>query len=157
MKLGYEDTIKKRCLKLIQRIVSSILTMKTNIDKIIGKANHFHLNQSEALNREIEKYEKSLRQILAIRRQNKYERDNIDIRDSNTPSLLNSSTENRNFRIENISSKVVSKEDLIKIVNIPSHEPLNLIEHQIVLHLSELLAKVHHSFQHLQVSIGILY
>ena len=45
--------------------------------------------------------------------------------------LLNSSTENINFRKENISRKVVTKQELIKSVNTPSHELLNLIEHQI--------------------------
>ena len=69
------------------------------------------------------------------------ERDHIDVRESNTPSLLNSSTENGNFRKENISSKVVTKEDLIKNVNIPSHKPLNLTEHQINPHLFELCSK----------------
>ena len=61
--------------------------------------------------------------------------------ESNTPSLLNSSTENGTFWKENISSKVVTKEDLIKNVNIPSHEPLNLTEHQIDLQLSEVCSK----------------
>ena len=61
--------------------------------------------------------------------------------ESNTPSLLNSSTENGTFWKENISSKVVTKEDLIKNVNIPSHEPLHLTEHQIDLPLSELCSK----------------
>ena len=127
--LEYEDLIKKCSLKLMQRTVSiykrSILTMKTDFDKILGKVNYFHSNHREALKREIEKYEKRLHQILAIRRQKKYERDNIDVRESNTPSLLNNSTENGSFRKENISSKVVTKEDLTKNVNIPSYEPLN--------------------------------
>ena len=69
--LEYEDTIKKCSLKLMQRTVSSykrsILTMKTDIDKILGKVNYFHSNHQEALNREIEKYEKPLHQILDIR------------------------------------------------------------------------------------------
>ena len=91
----------------MQRTVSnykrSILTMKADIDKILGKVNYFHANHREALNREIKNYEKRLHQILAIRRQKKYERerererDHIDVRESNTPSLLNSSTENGNF------------------------------------------------------------
>ena len=74
--LEYEDTIKKCSLKLMQRTVSnykrSILTMKTDIDKILGKANYFHSNNWEALNREIEKYKKRLHQFLAIRPQKKY-------------------------------------------------------------------------------------
>ena len=64
--------------------------------------------------------------------------------ESNTPSLLNSSTENGTFWKENISSKVVTKEDLIKNVNIPSHEPSDLTEHQI----NPNVAKAHHKFQH---------
>ena len=55
----------------------SILTMKADIDKILGKVNYFHANHREALNREIKKYEKRLHQILAIRRQKKYEREII--------------------------------------------------------------------------------
>ena len=55
----------------MQRIVSnykrSILTMKTDFDKILGKVNYFHSNDLEALNREIENYEKRLHQILSIR------------------------------------------------------------------------------------------
>ena len=65
----------------MQRTVSnykrSILTMKADIDKILGKVNYFHANHREALNREIKKYEKRLHQILAIRRQKKYEREII--------------------------------------------------------------------------------
>ena len=53
--LEYEDTIKKCSLKLMQRTVSnykcSILTMKTDIDKILGKVNYFHSNHRKALNR----------------------------------------------------------------------------------------------------------
>ena len=112
--------------------------MKTNFDKILAKVNYFHFNHQEPLIREIEKYEKLLLQILVIRRSKKYQRDNIDVRQSNTPSLLNSSTENGTFQKENISRKIVTKDDLIKNVNIPSHELLNLTEHQIELHLSEL-------------------
>ena len=115
--------------------------MKTDFDKIRDKVNYFHSNHLEALNREIERYEKRLHQILTTRRQKKDERDNIDVSESNTPSLLNSSTENGNFRKENISNKVVTKEDRIKNVNIPSFEPLNLTEHQIDPHLSGLCNK----------------
>ena len=56
---------------------------------------------------------------VAARQQKKGERDNIDVRPSNTPSLINRSTENENFRKKNISNKVVFKEDLIKNVNTP--------------------------------------
>ena len=88
--LDYEVTIKKCSLKLIQRTVSnykrSILTMKREFDKILGKVNYFHSNHQEAVNREIEKYEERLHQILVIRRQKKYERDHVDVRESNTPS-----------------------------------------------------------------------
>ena len=80
----------------------------------------FHSNHREALNREIKKYEKRLHLILAIRWQKKSERDHIDVRESNAPSLLNSYTEN---------------------VDIPSHEPLNLTEHQINPHLSQRCSK----------------
>ena len=63
--------------------------------------------------------------------------------ESNTASLLNSSTENGNFQKENMCSKVVTKEDLIKNVNILSHEISNLTEHQIDLHLSKLCSIIH--------------
>ena len=82
-----------------------------------------------------------IKSLLFVDKRNTRERDHIDVRESNTPPLLNSSTENGNFRKENISSKVVIKEDLIKNVNIPSHKPLNLTEHQIDPHLSELCSK----------------
>ena len=111
----------------MQRTVSnykcSILTMKTDIDKILGKVNYFHSNHRKALNRGIEKQEKRLYQILAIFLQKKYKSDHVDVKESSTPSLRNSSTENGDFRKENINIKVVTKEDLIKNVNIPSHEP----------------------------------
>lgn len=35
---------------------------------------------------------------VATRQQKKYERDNIKVRQSNTPSLISRSTENENFR-----------------------------------------------------------
>ena len=38
----------------------SILTMKTDFDKILGKVNYFHSSDWEPLIREIEKYEKRL-------------------------------------------------------------------------------------------------
>ena len=41
--------------------------MKTDFVKILGKVNYFHSNHREALKIEIEKYEKRLHQILAIR------------------------------------------------------------------------------------------
>ena len=88
--------------------------MKTDFDKILGKIIYFHSNHREALNREIEKHEKRLHQMLSICSQKKYQRDDIDVRESNKPSLLNNSTENENSRKENISSKVVSKQHLIK-------------------------------------------
>ena len=57
----------------MQRTVSSyklsILTMKTDLDNILAKINYFHFNDRETLIKEIEKYQKSLHQILAIRRQ----------------------------------------------------------------------------------------
>ena len=55
----------------------------------------FH--QYQCKNREIEKHAKSLHKILASRRQKKYERDNIDVRENNMLSLLKNSTENGNF------------------------------------------------------------
>ena len=70
--------------------------MKTDFSKILVKVNYS--NCQEALNKEIEKYEKRFHQILAICRQKKNERGHIDARESNTPSLRNSSTENGNFK-----------------------------------------------------------
>ena len=70
--------------------------MKTDFSKILVKVNYS--NCQEALNKEIEKYEKRFHQILTICRQKKNERDHIDTRESNTPSLLNSSTKNGNFK-----------------------------------------------------------
>ena len=54
---------------------------------------------------------------------------------------VNNSFENGNFRKQKVSCKVVTKEDLIKNVTIPSYEPLNLTEHQINPNLSELCSK----------------
>ena len=68
----------------------------------------------------------------------KYERNNIDVGENKTPTLLYNSTENGNFQKENISSKVLTKKDLIENVNIPSYKRLNLIEHQINSYLSQL-------------------
>ena len=111
--LEHEDTIKKCGLKLMQRTVSnykrSILTMQTDFYKSFGKVNYFPSNNWEHLNREIEKYEKCLHQILATCWQKKYERGNTDAGESNTPTLLDNSTENQNFQKENISSKVLTK------------------------------------------------
>ena len=44
----------------------SILTMKTDFDKMFGEVNFFHSNRGEALSREIQRHEKHLHQILAI-------------------------------------------------------------------------------------------
>ena len=46
----------------------SILTMKTDFDKMLGEVNYFHSSRREALSREIERHEKHFHQILAIRR-----------------------------------------------------------------------------------------
>ena len=66
---------------------------------------------------------------------------NIDVRESYTPSLLNNFTKNRNFWKENISNKVLTKNDLIKNVTIPSYEPFNLTGYQNNSHLLELFSK----------------
>ena len=55
--------------------------------------------------------------------------------------ILNNSTDNGNFRKENISIKVVTKENLIKDVNMPPYESISLTEHQIKLHLFKLCSK----------------
>ena len=60
-----------------------MLTMKTDFHKILGKVKCFHSNLWEALNREIEKNEKLLDQILTICWQQKYKRD-IDVREKYT-------------------------------------------------------------------------
>ena len=103
--LEYEDKIKKCSLKLMQRTVSnykrSVLLMKIDFDKICEKVNYFHSNYLKALNREIEKKMRN----VAARQQKKGERDNIDVRPSNTPSLINRSTENENFRKKILATK----------------------------------------------------
>ena len=90
--------------------------MKPDFDKIFAKVNLFHSYRQEALNRDIEKHKNVLHQILAINRWKKYERNKIDVRESNTGLLLNNSIEKGNFRKGNISSNIVTKEDLIKNV-----------------------------------------
>ena len=104
--------------KTVSNYKRSLLTIKTNFDKILGKVNHFHSNHREALNKE----------ILAMCQQ------------KNTKEIIlmlervihhHYSNENGNLQKENISSKVVAKENLIKDVNIPSYESLNLTEHHI--------------------------
>ena len=116
--------------------------MKTEFDKILAKVNYFHFNHQEALIREIEKYEKLLLQILAIRlSKNTREIILMSERVIHHHYLTALLKMNGTFQKENISSKIVTKGDLVKNVNIPSHEPLNLTEHQIELHLSELWSK----------------
>ena len=90
--------------------------MKPDFDKIFAKVNLFHSYRQEALNRDIEKHKNVLHQILAINRWKKYERNKIDVRESNTGLLLNNSIEKGNFRKGNINSNIVTKEDLIKNV-----------------------------------------
>ena len=109
VKLEFDNTIKKCSLKWMRRSVSnhkrSILTMKTDFDKMHGEVNYFHSNRREALSREIERHEKHFHQILAIRRWKKYERDKIDGRKSNISSLINNSTENGNFQKKILAAK----------------------------------------------------
>lgn len=83
----------------------SILTMKTDFDKMLGEVNYFHSNRGEALSREIQRHEKHLHQILAIHWWKKYKRDKIDVRKSNISSLINNSTENGNFQKKILAAK----------------------------------------------------
>ena len=54
--------------KTVSNYKRSILTMKTDFDKILCEINHFHSNDQEALSKKNENYVKLLHQILAIRR-----------------------------------------------------------------------------------------
>ena len=84
----------------------------------------------------MENYVKLLHQIFAILRQKKYEKDNIDVKESNTPWKFSK----RKYQQQS-SYYQISKEDLTKNVNMPSYKPFNLTDHQINLHLSELCSK----------------
>ena len=78
----------------------SILTNKTDFDKIFGEINFFHSSRREALMKELEKHEKHLHQILAFHQPKKYDNDNTNAMESNMPSLFNNFTENDNLGIK---------------------------------------------------------
>ena len=73
--LEYENTIKKCSLKLIHRTASnyksSILALKADFDKTLGKVNYFHSSRREALSREREQYEKvHIKSLLFVNERN---------------------------------------------------------------------------------------